>query len=365
MNKISQAPELAITSLSHKIAILLFLLTATVGDSALAQTIANGDGTPLTTKYCRVNEDFPILGAPSGGTFSGCGVFNQGGQWYFNPVRATIGNSVFPVQCNLVYTVGATSTMVPMLVWKPVVITPPLEDSFTCNGEFYLHATTLYAGAYDYTWSPASTLDQPDSPNTAGYLASTETFVLTAIDVTSGCMGSDTVTIEKYPVPVVVSNNDTVVNARAQVQLQASGATLYLWQPSRWLDNDTIANPLATPQAPVTYQVIGINEYGCTDTAEVTIDIREKLLLPNAFSPNGDGLNDLFRIENFGYQGVITFSIFNRWGQRIFHTGDGTKGWDGTQNGLPVETGTYYYDIQLGMRDGSVKVYRGDLTLIR
>src|SRR5690606_10005604 len=137
--------------------------------------------------------------------------------------------TVFPISCNMTYTVAGSSTTVPLLIWKPVVITPPLEDSFTCNGYFFLHATTLYAGAYDYTWAPAAPLDLPDSPNTAGFITSTQTFVLTAVDHTSGCMGSDTVTIEKYPEPELSVSNDTTINARGAVQLFAEGATDYLW----------------------------------------------------------------------------------------------------------------------------------------
>lgn len=57
--------------------------------------------------------------------------------------------------------------------------------------------------------------------------------------------------------------------------------------------------------------------------------------------------------------------IFNRWGQKVFQNLDGTGGWDGTQNGLPADAGTYHYDIRLGMRDGTVKVFRGDVTLMR
>lgn len=329
------------------------------------QTITNGDGSPLTTRYCWENSDHEITGQPSGGTFSGCGVFQQNGLWYFNAVMATQGVTVFPVQCNLSYTEGATTTTVPILIWKPVVITPPLQDSFTCNGKFSLHASTLYAGAYDYSWTPAAPLYQPDSPNTEGYISAGQVFVLTAVDHTSGCMGSDTVRIDKYPVPDIAVSRDTVINAREQVQLHASGADHYLWYPSDWLDNDTISDPLSGPHAPVTYRVIGINQYGCSDTAQVKIDIREELFVPNAFSPNGDGKNDVFRIENIGYQGVNAFLIFNRWGQKIFGTIDGTRGWDGTQDGVPVETGTYYYDIRLGMRDGTVKIFRGDVTLVR
>ncbi len=336
-----------------------------MGNHASAQSITLADGSALPGQYCWENDNYALAGNPAGGTFSGCGVYESEGQWYFNPVVATQGVSVFPISCSITYTTGASSTTVPLLIWKPVVITPPLEDSTTCNGHFFLHATTLYAGAYDYTWTPSAPLDLPDSPNTAGFITTTQTFVLTAVDHTSGCMGSDTITITRHPQPELVVSNDTTINARGAVQLLAQGATTYLWTPARWLNNDTIPNPLAHPQAPITYQVVGFNEYGCSDTAEVHIDVREQLFLPNAFTPNGDGMNDVFRLENYGYQGVNAFMIFNRWGEKIFHTIDGTQGWDGTYKDKPADAGVYYYDIRLGLLDGTEQVLKGELTLIR
>jgi gliding motility-associated-like protein len=342
---------------------LLFVLNATAGLSA--QTITLAEGSDLPRKYCRVDQNYALAGSPTGGVFSGCGVYEENGQWYFNPMVATQGATVFPVVCNLTYTAGGNSSMVPLMIWKPVVIIPPLEDSSTCSGYFNLHATTLYAGAYDYKWTPAPPLDFPDSPGTAGFITSTQEFVLTAVDLVSGCMGSDTVIIERNPEPKITTSNDTTINARGAVQLHASGAQTYSWFPRRWLNNDAIADPIAYPQAPVIYQVIGINEFGCRDTAEVKIDIREHLFVPNAFSPNGDGLNDVFKLGNYGHQGVHAFMIFNRFGEKVYQTMDATKGWDGTYKGQPADAGTYYYDIRIGLFNGTERVLKGDIILMR
>ncbi len=335
------------------------------GHSLFAQTVSLIDGSTLPTQYCREDKAFSLTGTPTGGTFSGCGVFEENGQWYFNPVVATAGATVFPISCSMTYTIADSSVTVPLLIWKPVVITPALQDTFTCNGYFYLHATTLYAGAYDYAWTPSQPLDLPDSPNTPGFITSTQTFVLTAVDHISGCMGSDSITIERYPEPELIVSHDTTINARGSVQLYASGAQTYLWLPNRWLDQDTVASPVAQPQLPIIYQVIGINEYGCRDTADIRVDIREQLFLPNAFSPNGDGVNDVFGLGNYGYQGVNAFMIFNRWGEKVFQTIDGTQGWDGTYKGRPAATGTYYYDVRLVLPDGTERAFRGALALIR
>ncbi|OJV54055.1 MAG: hypothetical protein BGO31_11865 [Bacteroidetes bacterium 43-16] len=336
--------------------------------SGFAQvSITNGNGTVLTQRYCYNDTDYVLSGTPSGGNFSGCGIVNRNGQWYFNPVVATQGISVFPYQCPLTYTAANGQAVTrSLLIDKPVVISPPLQDMGLCVDTFLLQAKMLYAGAYDYSWSPAAFLERPDTSFTKGAIRETTRFVLTATDRVSACKGSDTVTVMRYPVPVLsVSPASVLIRSRESVQLQASGAEYYEWSPFEGLDHPGIANPVAAPTGPVKYTVVGYNSFSCSDTAEVFIDINEILALPNAFTPNGDGRNDFFAVKNMGFQGVHSFRIFNRWGQLVFESQDAVKGWDGTVKGLPAAQGIYFYEIRLSLRDGSPKVFKGDLTLIR
>jgi gliding motility-associated-like protein len=98
---------------------------------------------------------------------------------------------------------------------------------------------------------------------------------------------------------------------------------------------------------------VKVTDGNCTSNASDTLllDIKP---LPNAFTPNGDGKNDLF-IKG------LDVTILNRWGQQLFQ---GVEGWDGTYNGKPVTPGTYYYVIRLKQPDGTVKLVQGPLTLI-
>jgi gliding motility-associated-like protein len=348
------------------ISIIILFLQAVCMGHAYGQTITNGDGSPLTTQYCYKDTLYPIAGSPAGGTFSGCGMVQQAGQWYYNPVAASAGITVFPYQCAISYTVNGHSVSRNILVFKPVVISPPLQDSATCNGAFVLDAKTLYAGAYNYLWTPAAPLADPTSNHTEGFINTTTTFVIIAEDLTSGCVGTDTVTITRHPVPEVkVTPDNITILSREQVVLNASGAKHYQWLPPKWLSSDTIANPVASPQAPLTYSVIGTNDEGCSDTAEVVININEAMYVPNAFSPNGDGVNDIFKVENIGYQGVEEFRIFNRWGQLVYETLDGSRGWNGYQKDQPADAGTYYYIIQLRHHDNTARVFKGEVLLIR
>lgn len=307
-----------------------------------------------------------IKGVPAGGSFSGCGVYAENGKWYFNPAIATQHTTTFPYQCMIRYTVNGATIQQPVTIAKPVIIDPPLEDSVTCTGSLYLHAATLYVGAYEFQWSPANLLNQPDEANTTGQIQSTQTFVLTATDMASGCTGQDTVTISRDFIPELVLSPDTVILPGTKAHLRASGAFDYSWFPITWLDNPYSAHPVSAAQEDITYTVTGRSELGCTDTASVRVSIDKNIFIPNAFSPNGDRINDVFRIVNYGGYRLIAFRIFNRWGQEVFSTFNGHEGWDGSYNGRPQEAGTYYYQIVIdGGSSGVVTTMKGDLTLLR
>ena len=174
--------------------------------------------------------------------------------------------------------------------------------------------------------------------------------------------------IEVLPLPDVrILTEDTTVKYGKPFQILASGARLYNWTPVSSLNNPNISYPIAQPTEDTRYVLGGISANGCRafDTLYVTIDDRDNLFVPSAFSPNGDGKNDMFKITNLTFQKVMEFRVFNRWGQEIFSTSDNGRGWDGTWKGVDQNIGTYSYLIRVGSPDGSVETYRGEVTLIR
>lgn len=139
------------------------------------------------------------------------------------------------------------------------------------------------------------------------------------------------------------AGNDTIAAAGQPVQLNASGGLSYTWSPTFGLSNSTIPNPVATNNATQTYILKAFTPEGCESYDEITIKIYKgpEIYLPTAFSPNDDGLNDLFRGIPVGIKEFRYLKVYNRWGQEIFSTTDYNKGWDGKWKGVKQGQGVF------------------------
>jgi gliding motility-associated-like protein len=136
----------------------------------------------------------------------------------------------------------------------------------------------------------------------------------------------------------------------------------YEWSPATYLDNASIPNPTATPQESITYTVKVIIDEGCEVIDDVKVIVRRELKIPNGFTPNGDGVNDTWEIANIAFQPDAVVEVFDRWGNRIFHSQGYSKQWDGTFNGQPLPTHTYFYVITA--ENGKQK-WTGALNVLR
>lgn len=183
-----------------------------------------------------------------------------------------------------------------------------------------------------------------------------------------GCPDTMTVTVFVNPLPVItVDNRDTIIKFGKTVQLFAHGAQYYSWSPVGTLSDPNSPAPIARPGETTTYVVYGKDMNGCvaSDSVQVAVDYRDNLLVPTAFTPNGDGMNDVFKPVNLGFRKLMEFRVFNRWGQEVFSTTDRNKGWDGTWKGEQMQMGAYQYIIKIGYPDNMTESYKGDVTLIR
>jgi gliding motility-associated-like protein len=190
------------------------------------------------------------------------------------------------------------------------------------------------------------------------------TFSVSAVDA-KGCNVTDDIVIKSKPIPTIqVTASKNVIGPGESVQLEAMGADTYEWSPATSLNSSTIFNPEATPNLTITYTVNGQLTNGCSaeNTITITIDDANIRIKPlPAFSPNGDGSNELWTIEGVeGYPDCI-LAVFDGRGRRVYERKGYSSDWDGAYQGKPVPDGTYFFVF--GCPDkrpvtGSVLVFR-------
>jgi len=240
-----------------------------------------------------------------------------------------------------------------------------------CTGQ---SITLSDSGAQVYNWSPANGLSDSHSPNPIASPTGSTTYL--AIAKTASCIpDTNFVNVIVNPLPKVTALGGTTVTAGSKVNLQAYGPNIisFLWDHADLLNCDNCTDPIATMQQTTQFNVTATNQYGCQDSAHVIIDVlcdKSQVFIPNTFTPNGDGQNDIFYPRGIGIKVVKSFRIYNRWGQLVFERddiqlNDEHSGWDGTFNGAKPVADTYVYAMDAICDNGSLIDWKGDVTLIR
>jgi len=139
-------------------------------------------------------------------------------------------------------------------------------------------------------------------------------------------------------------------------------ATNYIWSPDVWMNNYTSPAPTIRPEKSIIYTVEAVGENRCSSFDDVNITVSFELVIPNTFTPNNDGTNDVWFIRNIMFHEDSKVEIFNRWGTKLYETVGYKNDWDGTYNGKKLPVDTYFYVIQFN--DGS-KPDKGSLTILR
>jgi gliding motility-associated-like protein len=241
-------------------------------------------------------------------------------------------------------------------------------------------SSTAIVFAVDSIGSPGATMTyqwQVDGVSVSGatnptYTSSTlrDGQVVTLLVTTPSACG--TLTATSNPVRAIIIQNvdveagpdKTVVEGDAvELEGTANGNYPVIWTPSQTLTfpAGNQLRPMAAPTVTTTY-TLSAKVGDCTDESKVTVTVLPRVRIPNAFSPNGDGLDDTWEIDRIAEYPNSRVVIFNRWGSKLFETTGYRRGneWNGTINGQPAPIGTYYYLITLG----NGKSYTGPLTIV-
>lgn len=224
------------------------------------------------------------------------------------------------------------------------------------------------SGPVSYSWSPSAGLYTPDNQTSFGEIDASTTFTLSVTD-NYGCnfLVTDQVSVNKQPPVPAFAGKDTIAIRGQTHQLQASGGSGYLWTPAALLDDPTSDRPVAILQNDALFIVLVTDIAGCvgSDTVFVKVYDGPAYYVPNAFSPNGDGLNDVFRPVPVGMTTTEFFRVFNRFGDIVFETNKWLQGWDGTYLGRTQATGTYVWVVKGKDRNGKTVEAKGTVVLIR
>ena len=248
---------------------------------------------------------------------------------------------------------------------RPFAVTP--LSARVCLGDSVLFKAS---GSTVYSWSPRASFAHPDAPATKALVDASQDFTLAISD--DVCRRDTFITIPvtaSFVGPLSVTKSNDVNCANDSAVLRTTGAGSYTWTPNVYITRSSAGSVTVKPPQTITYHVEGRNDIGCVREDSVTVyftkDGEQKLYVPDAFTPNGDGLNDLFRPIFTGAAAQYDFRIYNRWGQLVFRSRTPGVGWDGRSGSLPQPNGAYVYYITAEGSCNRRFEQRGTFVLIR
>jgi gliding motility-associated-like protein len=235
----------------------------------------------------------------------------------------------------------------------------------------YVKATALHfmlPGANNYSWYPAAGLSATDIANPAASPADSTVYTVTTKDNVSGCTATDSVVVFVYDYPTANAGPDKAIIEGNNVMLTGSvagTAISYNWTPPAYMNDANSITPVVFPPRDTTYTLHTISSVGCGNaTDNVFVKVYKRIDVPNAFSPNHDGINDTWQIPALSAYPDAVVSVFNRYGKAVFTSKGNYSAWNGTYNNSELPIGTYYYvidpkaAINLPMIKGSVTILR-------
>lgn len=244
-------------------------------------------------------------------------------------------------------------------------------DTAICNG---MQVPIVDTGGTKYLWQPPGGLSSNIVGDPLASPGTTVTYTVVA-QIGSCIPDTDYVKITVYPLPTVDAGRDQEALAGTPVQLEATGTNIaaFSWAPAKYLDCTDCAAPEATVDVDTRFTVTVVSKYGCkaSDTVSVYLYCNgRQIFLPNVFTPNGDGQNDVFYPRGSGINIVKSFRIYNRWGELLhertnFQINDINSAWDGMYQGEKCRPDVYVYVTDAVCSTGKPILVKGDITLIR
>jgi gliding motility-associated-like protein len=276
-----------------------------------------------------------------------------------NTFQWTVSNGVCP---NLTDQVSIT-------VSAPPSIASAGGDIETCTQGTQISANTPLVGVG--TWSVtqgSAAVTNPNDPNTNIIILSPggATFTWTVSSGNCPSTSDDLTVVLLNGSNAASAGEDVIIALGDSTTLNGSGGTINYWEPQRGLNCLDCPNPIANPDTTTMYYLSVTDLNGCKslDSVLVTVDETTGWFLPNAFTPDGNGVNDVLLFYGTGIKEFI-LQVYDRWGEKVFETTDAKVGWDGFYKGKAAIAGVYAYQLTITFKSTKVEQVKGNLNLIR
>jgi gliding motility-associated-like protein len=332
---------------------------------------------------CQSDSFIQLNGKISGGTTTG--VWSSNGSGTFSPAAnqlnakyvfsaqdKTAGNVVLTLtstskdDCNFA-TSNTTVTFQPL----PTADAGPNQDvcsqmtSVQLNGKATDQSGVYWVSKGSGTFVPSANVANPlYFPSADEIKSGVDTLIFNAVSTVCSTVSSQ-VTIRYIPPPIVSTGKIIYVikgNPTVLTPFVSDKNVHYQWSPNLNINGDTLANPTITETQDITYTLKVTDVRGCVTEEQVLIKVLKEIAAPNAFTPNGDGINDTWNIPDLDKYPAVTVDIFTRYGQKIYHSDGYGIPWDGTSNGTQLPQGVYYYVISTRFKNEKVTGY---VTILR
>jgi hypothetical protein len=214
-------------------------------------------------------------------------------------------------------------------------------------------------------WSPVSTIKNPTASNPLVFPNTTTNYILTITD-SAGCIAVDSILVYVNPLPSPSLENSYILQLGKSLTLKLPVFDSIFWAPYNFIDSIHSFSPIFSPEKTTMYRYYITDSNGCVYYDSLLIEVKQctNLEIPNIFTPNNDGVNDYFHIENILVDKLTKLVIYDRWGEVVFYTEDLTAKWDGTYHHQPVESDVYTFLLE-GVCEGANFVESGNITLLR
>ena len=229
-------------------------------------------------------------------------------------------------------------------------------------------------GGTKYTWIPAEGINDPHSDNPLASPAASVTYSV-VVQLASCIPDTSYVTVTVHPNPVVDAGKDQWLPEGSTAKIDAGGSDIksVIWKPAESLNCDTCLSVVANMLKTTTYVIQATSPWGCKASDSVTIYLycsNSQIFIPNSFTPNKDGQNDIFYPRGKGIKEVKVFRIYNRWGELMHEKlncqlNDPAAGWDGSYLGEPPRHDVYVYYIEATCNSDEPIFLKGDITILR